>query len=62
MKPITNKFFPRGGFSSSQWNHTEQIKNIVNSLYENELILQDLDLFTSQNKSRNQKNMWRLSS
>ena len=61
MKPTTRQFFPRGGFSSSQWNHTEQIKNVLHSLYENELIFQDLDLFTSQNKSRNQKNMGGLS-
>jgi len=52
MKPTTDKFFLRGGFSSSQWNHTKRIEyvDIAESLYDNEPILYDSDLFTSQNK------------
>ena len=31
MKPLAHRFFPRGGFSSSQWNHIEKI-NDANTL------------------------------
>jgi len=54
MKPTTKRFFPRGGFSSSQWNRTEQTKyaKVMASPDENQRNLYDLDVFTSQNKSR----------
>jgi hypothetical protein len=52
MKSTTDKFFLRGGFSSSQWNHTKRIDyvDIVESLYENEPILHDSNLLVYQNK------------
>ena len=52
MKSTTDKFFLRGGFSSSQWNHTKRIDyvDIVESLYENESILHDSNLLVYQNK------------
>ena len=52
MKYTTDKFFLRGGFSSSQWNHTKRIDyvDIVESLYENESILHDSNLLVYQNK------------
>ena len=52
MKSTTDKFFLRGGFSSSQWNHTKRIDyvDIVESLYENEPILHDSNLLVCQNK------------
>ena len=28
MKSLDSKFFPKGGFSSSQWNVTAKIKNV----------------------------------
>lgn len=52
MKPA-NKF-PKGRFSSSLWNHIEQIQKSdgINTHYENEIMLNDLDLFVNQKKSR----------
>ena len=28
MKPLEHRFFPRGGFSSSQWNHIEETNDV----------------------------------
>lgn len=54
MKPANNNFFPKGGFSSSLLIPIEQIENSdrVNSQYENEIMLDDFDLFVNQKKSR----------
>ena len=53
MRP-TNKIFPRGGFSSSLLMHTEQIENSdsIDSQYENEIMLDELDLFVHQKPRR----------
>ena len=54
MKPTHKRLSPRGRFLSSQRYHIEQIINSdsSNSLYENEIMLDDLDLFLNQKKSR----------
>lgn len=54
MKPTNNKFFPKGRFSSSLLHHIKQIpeSDSINSQYENEIMLNDLDLFVDQKKSR----------
>lgn len=54
MKPVNNKNFPKGRFSSSLWNHIKQIQKSdgINNHYENEIMLNDLDLFVNQKKSR----------
>ena len=28
MNPLENKFFPRGGFSSSHWNNIEKVNDV----------------------------------
>ena len=37
MKSLDSKFFPKGGFSSSQWRVTEKIENIrpTNMIHQN---------------------------
>ena len=52
MKPLDNRFSPRGGFSSSQWNHIENVNdaNIVDTLHQNNFFSGDLDV--NQNQSR----------
>jgi len=54
MKPVNRKFSPKGRFSSSLLIHTEQTENSdsINSQYENEIMLDDFDLFVNQQKSR----------
>ncbi|MDH3311538.1 MAG: hypothetical protein OEM28_00120 [Nitrosopumilus sp.] len=54
MKPTNKKKFSKGGFSSSLLAHIEQIKNSdsINFQYENEIMLDDFDLFVKQKKSR----------
>lgn len=44
MKPLDNRFSPRGGFSSSQWNLAEKVHdaNMVDSSYQNPLNSDDL--------------------
>ncbi|KAF6246970.1 hypothetical protein C6990_07770 [Nitrosopumilus sp. b3] len=51
MRP-TNKIFPSGGFSSSLLMHTEQIENSdsIDSQYENEIMLDEFDLFVRHHK------------
>jgi hypothetical protein len=59
MKPA-NKF-PKGRFSSLLWNHIKQIQKSdgIDTHYENEIMLNDLDLFVNQKKSRRgQLNRW----
>jgi len=52
MKPAANRFFIRGGFSSSLYNYIEQINDadIEDSLYEDNLISRGL--IVNQNKSK----------
>ncbi len=52
MKPLEHRFFPRGGFLSSQWNHIEKINdaNMLDSFCKNNVIYDNL--FVHQNKSR----------
>jgi hypothetical protein len=54
VKPANKKFFPKGRFSSSLLHHIEQIQESysINTQYENEIMLNDLDLFANQKKSR----------
>ncbi|MGY5149964.1 MAG: hypothetical protein ACW9W3_07855 [Candidatus Nitrosopumilus sp. bin_68KS] len=54
MKPANKKIFPRGGFSSSLLMYTEQIENpdSINSQYENEIMLDEFDLFVHQKPRR----------
>ncbi|BDQ30552.1 hypothetical protein NZNM25_08050 [Nitrosopumilus zosterae] len=56
MKPV--KKFPKGRFSSSLWNHIEQIQKSdgIDTHYENEIMLNDLDLFVNQKSRRGQQN------
>ncbi len=53
MKPAS-KIFPRGGFSSSLLMHAEQIENSdsIESQYENEIMLDEFDLFVHQRPRR----------
>jgi len=54
MKPANRKFSPKGRFSSSLLSHIEQVEDSdsINSQYENEIMLDDFDLFVNQQKSR----------
>ncbi|PJC51108.1 MAG: hypothetical protein CO032_01305 [Nitrosopumilales archaeon CG_4_9_14_0_2_um_filter_34_16] len=62
MTPLACTIFPRGGFSSSQWNRTKSIQDTMHSLFEHDLSFVESDLFTSPNKSKTiQKNKWGLS-
>ena len=51
MKPLDNRFFTRGGFSSSQWNPAEKTHdaNMMDSSYQD---LNSDDLKKHQSKSR----------
>ena len=59
MKPVANRFFTRGGFSSSQWNRIEQINDvdIGDSLYGDNLI--SCGLIVNQNKSQSSHQRFR---
>jgi hypothetical protein len=54
MRPTNKKIFPRGGFSSSLLMHTKQIEkhDSINSQYENEIMLDEFDLFVNQKPRR----------
>ena len=55
MKSLDSKFFPKGGFSSSLLMHTEQIgdSDSIHSQYENEIMLDEFDLFVRHHKQTN---------
>lgn len=52
MKPLDNRFFTRGGFSSSQWATAEKAPdaNMIDSSYQN--FINSDDLKRHQSKSR----------
>jgi len=53
MNPLTKKKIPKGKFSSSQWNPTENSNaGILNPLYENQSKTRYLDSVPDQNKSK----------
>jgi len=54
MLSTPDRFFSRGGFSSSQWNHKKRVDyaDVMESLCEIEPILHDFDLFSSPNESK----------
>ena len=52
MKSLDNRFFPRGGFSSSQWNHIRKSNdaNALDSFCQNTFL--SGDLISNQIKSK----------
>ncbi|MGY5147915.1 MAG: hypothetical protein ACW9W4_07950 [Candidatus Nitrosopumilus sp. bin_7KS] len=57
MKPLDNKFFTRGGFSSSQWNLAEKVHDapIVDSSYHHPLHSDDLKKHQSKSRRGHQR-------
>ena len=60
MNPLESKFFPRGGFSSSHWNHIEKVNDAdtTDIFYQNNS--NQGEKIMNQNKSRrgHQKFNW----
>ena len=54
MRSVSREKSPKSGVSSSMLTHIEQIENIdsINSQHESEILLDNLDLFINQKKSR----------
>ena len=52
MTPLDHRFFPRGGYSSSQWNHIENVNDVktMSLSYTSHLNFGELKKY--QNRSR----------